>query len=266
MDVQKFLHFAGVKKKICSFSLFGNNPRYLRGALYNVIVGKELFPDWTMRFYVDGTVPHELKDALKSLDADILEQEDGQQKDRKLCWRFFVASDPEVGWFMVRDCDSAFSLREAIVVGEWLESGKLFHLIRDWYTHTDLMLAGLWGGIARVIPDIKTMLNDFFAKNIHITQNIDQLFLANYIWPIIKNSCIIHDRYFNAFSPKKPPMKYLRMKNDHIGINRFAADIEWQEKCLAPWIREMACLSYKKKISIFVSDLVSQVPTAEQGD
>jgi hypothetical protein len=242
-DGQKLLLAVNAKKKVCAFSLFGSNSRYLRGALYNVIVGRELFPEWTMRFYVDGTVPHELRDALKGLDAEVLEQEDGQPRGRKLCWRFLVASDPEVGRFMMRDCDSAFSLREALVVDEWLESGELFHVIRDHHAHTDLMLAGLWGGVSGVLSDMQGMLGNFFATARNITSHTDQFFLAEYVWPTIKESCLVHDRIFDAFSPRRPPMKHFRTKNDHIGANRFASDREWQNKCLAPWIRELPCLA-----------------------
>ncbi len=242
-EIREILRATDAKKKVCAFSLFGNNPRYLRGALYNVIVGKELYPEWTMRFYVDGTVPHELRDALKGLDAEVLEQEDGQPRDRKLCWRFLVASDPEVGRFMMRDCDSAFSLREALVVDEWLESGELFHVIRDHHAHTDLMLAGLWGGVSGVLSDMQGMLGNFFATARNITSHTDQFFLAEYVWPTIKESCLVHDRIFDAFSPRRPPMKHFRTKNDHIGANRFASDREWQNKCLAPWIRELPCLA-----------------------
>ncbi len=241
-EVEKIIHSQVKKKNICSFSLFGNNPRYLRGALYNIIVGKELFPDWIMRFYVDNTVPSELKDALRSLDAEVLEQESNQPRDRKLCWRFLVASDPEVGKFMVRDCDSAFSIRESIIVDEWINSKKIFHIIRDYYTHTDLILAGLWGGIANIITNINNIIDDFLNIYIGRNKNIDQFFLGKVIWPIVKQSCLIHDRYFDAFSPKRPPMKHFRTKNDHIGSNRFAVDRDWQEKCLAPWIRELPCL------------------------
>ena len=242
-EVHEILHIAGTKKKVCAFSLFGSAPRYLRGALYNVLIGKELYPEWTMRFYMDGTVPRELKDALESLDAEVLEQEDDQPRDVKLCWRFLVASDPEVGRFMVRDCDSAFSLREVLVVDEWLESGKLFHVIHDWHTHTALVLAGLWGGVSGVLPDMLSMLDGFFASNRTITTNVDQFFLAQCVWPAIKESCLVHDRFFDAFSPRRPPLKHFRTRKDHIGADRFVTDKEWQDRCLAPWIRELPCLA-----------------------
>ncbi|MBR4746450.1 MAG: hypothetical protein IK061_03490, partial [Desulfovibrio sp.] len=37
---ETFLREARQKKSVCSFSLFGANPRYLRGALCNVLVAK----------------------------------------------------------------------------------------------------------------------------------------------------------------------------------------------------------------------------------
>ena len=70
--------------------------------------------------------------------------------------RFLVSDDPDVGYFLVRDCDSVVSAREAAAVAKWLGSGLPFHAMRDYYTHTDPLLAGMWGGIAGVFPDIKS--------------------------------------------------------------------------------------------------------------
>ncbi len=241
-DVKSFLDGAEKKKSVCSFSLFGREPRYLCGALYNVLMSKELYPGWTIRFYADETVPKEFRDLMLKLGAEVILNDVDASVDMKLCWRFLVASDPTVGRFVVRDCDSAFSLRESIIVDEWIDSGKIFHVIRDWYSHTDLMLAGLWGGVAGVIPDIQSMINNFFSMNTTVSPNLDQFFLRETIWPIIKEYCIIHDRYFNAFSPRRPPMRHFRTNDDHIGSNRFATDRDWQEKFLAPWIREVQCI------------------------
>jgi len=87
------------------------------------------------------------------------------------------------------------------------------------------------------------MLDNFLATNKLITPNIDQLFLTRCVWPVIKESCLIHDRLFDAFSPRRPPMRHFRIRNDHIGADRYVLDREWQEKCLAPWIRELPCLA-----------------------
>jgi hypothetical protein len=52
----------------------------------------------------------------------------------------------------VRDADSVLNLRERLAVDDWLASGRWFHIMRDWWSHTDLVLAGMWGGVAGVLP------------------------------------------------------------------------------------------------------------------
>ena len=241
-DSGQFLKDSAQKKPVCAFSLFGDNPRYLRGALSNALAGKELYPGWILRYYVDETVPEDFRNLLKSLGAELVLKDAGVSAGMKLCWRFLVASDQHVGRFVVRDCDASFSLREALVVDEWIGSGKLFHVIRDWYTHTDLMLAGLWGGHAGILPDMQALLDEFFATSKVLTPNIDQLFLAEYLWPVVRESCLVHDRYFDAFAPRRPPMRYFRMPNDHIGADRHVTDRAWQETFLNPWIKLCPCL------------------------
>ena len=82
---ETFLREARQKKSVCSFSLFGANPRYLRGALYNVLVAKELYPGWIMRFYLDETVPEDFRQLLCGLDAEVVEKDAGASSGRKLC-------------------------------------------------------------------------------------------------------------------------------------------------------------------------------------
>ena len=40
-----------------SFSIWGSNPRYLRGALRNALLIPELYPGWQHRFHLDHSVP-----------------------------------------------------------------------------------------------------------------------------------------------------------------------------------------------------------------
>ena len=55
------------RRRIIAFSLWGSNPRYLRGALHNALLAPSIFPDWTCRFYVDSSVDQALVAALRSL-------------------------------------------------------------------------------------------------------------------------------------------------------------------------------------------------------
>jgi len=40
-------------KNIISFSLWGNDPMYWKGAVKNIKLAKELYPGFICRFYVD---------------------------------------------------------------------------------------------------------------------------------------------------------------------------------------------------------------------
>ncbi|MGL5303704.1 MAG: tetratricopeptide repeat protein, partial [Aeromonas sp.] len=146
------------RQHIIAFSLWGSNPRYLRGALDNVLAANYLYPEWRLRFYVDDSVPAELVSCLEQHGAQVLIQPAGQSLRQRLCWRFLVANDPSVGRFLIRDADSVFTLRERLAVEDWLTSDRWFHVMRDWWSHTDLVLAGMWGGIAGIVPPLAPLI------------------------------------------------------------------------------------------------------------
>ena len=77
---------------------------------------------------------------------------------RKLLWRFEAIADPTVRRFLIRDADSLLSVKERVAVDAWLQSRFWFHTMRDWYTHTDLVLAGMWGGVGNVLPTPATLM------------------------------------------------------------------------------------------------------------
>ena len=43
-------------KKIISFALWGDNPKYTTGAIKNANISKEFYPDWISRFYIHKDV------------------------------------------------------------------------------------------------------------------------------------------------------------------------------------------------------------------
>ena len=49
-------------KKIISFCLWGDNPKYTIGAIENAKLAKTIYPDWTCRFYVGTSTPDEIWD------------------------------------------------------------------------------------------------------------------------------------------------------------------------------------------------------------
>ena len=51
-------------EKLLVFSLWGNNPRYLRGALQNLLHCPDVYPEFLCRFCVDDSVPVDFLTAL----------------------------------------------------------------------------------------------------------------------------------------------------------------------------------------------------------
>jgi len=231
------------KRHIISFSLWGNKLRYLRGALRNALLVHDIYPGWRCRFHADASVPDEFLNVLRNLGAEIVNDPsiDGMPGNQeRLARRFWVANDPKVGYFIVRDCDSVIGEREAEAVQDWLASDKWFHVMRDWWTHTDLVLGGMWGGVAGVLPDMCTLFNDYRSGHAE-TPNWDQWFLRDCIWPYIRASCLVHDRCFQVPGARPFPGK-APAGNYHVGQDEFAANPEAQARILKPWIEQLSCL------------------------
>lgn len=230
------------RRRIIAFSLFGSHPRYLRGSLQNVLVARTLYPGWTCRFYVDDSVDSTFLEVMAEEGAEIVRDTSGDTDVRhRLCRRFLVSDDPEVGYFMVRDCDSVVSEREAAAVAEWLDSGLPFHTMRDWYTHTDSMLAGLWGGIAGMFPDMAGAVEQFRA-DIPLNTNWDQFFLRDQVWPAIRDQVMVHDRYFDAHRarpfPTPTPGGLI-----HVGQNEYATCMTDQAAALMDYASRIPALA-----------------------
>ena len=56
-----------------------------------------------------------------------------------------------------------------------LASSCWFHAMRDWYTHTDLLLAGMWGGVGNVLPGPDGLMRAYSGwrmENDHLDQDV----------------------------------------------------------------------------------------------
>lgn len=191
-------------RNIIAFSLFGVLPRYTVLAIENARAARHVYPGWTCRYYVDDSVPDEVIEALRGLKAEIVvKPAHDPLRNTGLFWRFEVAADPEVDFFLVRDADSVVNVREKAAVDDFLfHSEARFHVMRDYFSHAELMLAGMWGGIGAGLPEIVDEIAVFQqTTGRRIGQhNQDQLFLRTRIWPKIKHLTLVHDDWF-GFAP-----------------------------------------------------------------
>ena len=208
------------ERNVIAFSLWGAEPRYLDGAIRNAEQAAELYPHWRCRFYVDNSVPAEVVAGLASRGAKISRRPPRANFYEGLFWRFFVAEDPNVDRFLVRDCDSVINVREQAAVEEWVGSERHFHVMRDFYTHTEVILAGLWGGVGGILP-IRDLIPQF-KTSLALTRTVDQIFLRQMVWPIIRANVMTHDSVHRVLGTRDFPAYATLPDGRHVGQNEAA--------------------------------------------
>lgn len=205
-------------KHIIAFSLWGDQPRYLQGALKNVALAPEIFPGWRCRFYCDDSVPPEVTQKLTEGGAEIVKMPAPKTYYDGLFWRFQVVDDRHLKRYLVRDCDAVLNTQERVAVDAWIDSRKHFHLIRDFYSHSELILAGLWGGVGGALPSLATLRSEFQPATLPSTC-FDQLFLREAVWPTLKQSCLTHDSWFRVLGAQPFPPYGQLPPHRHVGQN-----------------------------------------------
>lgn len=216
-------------RQVIAFSLFGDNPRYGETAKLNVMVAQQLLPQWTCRFYVDATVPEQVRASLQAMGAHVkMVREQDQQALSGLMWRFLVLDDPGVDRFLIRDADSLISKREVAAIKAWQQSEQCFHLMRDYFSHTELLLAGMWGGCGGIFRGVREQMVQYIAQGQYLgARVVDQHFLRMHIWPTVKQSLLSHDPVFGFLDAQDfPPHEAQDLGPEfHVGSNLSSSSI-----------------------------------------
>ena len=209
-------------RNLIVFSLWGTDNRYLAGAQNNAIVARYLYPDWKVRFYVDRSVPEQVIKALRHMGAQVVIAPDKLPAAKfGLFWRFMVEDDENVDIYLVRDADSVMNMKERAAVEDWLRSGKAFHVMRDLPTHSELILAGMWGAHRGNLGNMSKRVLDHIGAEQKRLNNVttDQVFLRNIVWPIVKQDALVHDDYFDFDNPTRFRDEFRLPGSMHIGQN-----------------------------------------------
>lgn len=197
-----------MSRKIISFSLWGDNPKYCVGALKNAELASIIYPGWVCRFYVGKSTPLQYINKLtsfKNTEVYIMKE---QGNWLSMFWRFLAIDDTAADIIIIRDTDSRLNYREKSAVDEWLNSDKAYHIMRDHPYHGNVMLGGMWGARKPVLINFYNEINKYLLKDAY---NIDQDFLANIVYPSIKNNVIVHDEFFsnNKFPTKRNGLEFV---------------------------------------------------------
>jgi protein O-GlcNAc transferase len=188
-----------VDKRIISFSLWGQEPRYTTGAIRNAALALRYYPGWVCRFTVGSTVPAFVIRELEGLGSQVI-QRDEPGDWAGLFWRY-AAVRPEDEVVVFRDTDGRPGEREQAAVAAWLASGHIFHIMRDHPQHRMPILGGMWGVRVDKLPDRGAFLRDL---PVVARYNADQLLLARAVYPRTLGSRLVHDEFFDYESDSQP--------------------------------------------------------------
>jgi hypothetical protein len=187
-------------RNVIAFSLFGALPKYCETAVLNTCERERLYPNWTCHFFVDESVPEHVLQRLDASGARLTLVSTEAKRLPGTMWRFFACDEPGVHRAIFRDADSVISEREARAVTEWIESGERFHHMRDASSHTELLMAGLWGCVGGALPPMGLLIQRFMAKPLASQHFADQHFLREMVWPYARESLLQHDSLFGFLS------------------------------------------------------------------
>lgn len=185
-------------KAIC-YGVWGNNPMYTIGAIRNVDIAKDLFPDWTCIVYCFESVSSEIVKQLKSRDNVIVRMATGIGNRRNAVQRFFPAEEDGVEYMISRDTDSRLSPREVLAVEDWISKGADVHIMRDHPYHGVPIPAGMWGVRGGRLKGIQKYAEELVLKMDENYKYQDQDFLSSWVWSKIINgelTVCIHDPFF----------------------------------------------------------------------
>lgn len=200
--------------KLLSYSLYGDNPRYLDGALANARLVSEYFPGWTMRVYHDNSVPEAVLWDLRGHSVQLVNMS-ASGLQNQMTWRFLPAGEAGVDLFASRDIDARLSRREAAAVREWEESGLPFHVMRDHPSHVNFAVSGgMWGSKGGAVKDIQHRLQSSALENEYI---VDMNFLESQIWPLMNEAGVMVHDSFGCDQVGVRPFPTPRKGSEHVG-------------------------------------------------
>jgi len=210
---------------VVAMSLYGSELRYTAGVIRNAYLVRQNFPGWQLWVFIESpssskypVVPEDVISRLVGVGAEVHYVSPDDDFIPPMMWRFLVADDAAVDWFIVRDADSRLTPRDAAAVASWMQSGRAFHCIRDHPSHSAYAVSGgLWGGRA---PLLRLALRRSWAsmmRGVAAGYLDDMNFLNSVIWPRVERlaycvDSVSCDRWRNAFA-----FSVARRGYEHVG-------------------------------------------------
>lgn len=185
-------------KKVISFSLWGDNPKYCVGAIKNAQLRIQYYPDWICKFYINKYVPFHYIKELTDIENTEIVICDNDPNWKFATERFCAIDEPNISHVIFRDTDSRLNQRESDSVNQWIKEDTAIHIMKDHPYHGSFpILAGMWGiNKSKFSCSMREFLNLYSEQNINNQYHYDQIFLSHYIWPNFHQDSTIHDEFF----------------------------------------------------------------------
>ena len=128
--------------KLISYSLWGDDPRYVENIFRNFPAREKYYPDWEVKIFFTN-VSDKILARLSSENCSLFDI--SKNKFHPMFARFLPADDIRYDAVIFRDADSILNYREKMAVEEWLNSDRPLHSMRDAGPHNMLFQGGMWG-------------------------------------------------------------------------------------------------------------------------
>lgn len=211
-------------KKLITYSLWGNRPEYMVGAIRNSEMIKDIYPEWEGLFFIHKDVNPDVINKIKNNSKVIIFNTEANHSACIL--RYFPIVFSGVDMFVSRDCDSRLSDKEYQAVKEWESSDYQFHTMRDSIHHSNPpVLAGMCGFKTKGKVDknwIWDTLTNFSTGN----YGDDQRGLS-FLYSTHSDSFLEHDdllRYRSKKFPNHKPFKFGRFIGQKINEENLCYD------------------------------------------
>ena len=161
----------------------------------NVELIQTHFPDWFTYIWVGDGVPEDIIFTLhEKKNVKLLPTNENGLIN--MSYRFFSIDFPDVEVMCVRDADSRVTERDKACVEDFVNSDKLFHILRDHPNHSHPIMGGMWGIKKGYLNrNLQKSFNDWRQTHSATEFWNDMDFLKSFFYPFCLPETMIHDEY-----------------------------------------------------------------------
>ena len=195
-----------IQMRAFSFCLYGPpGYKYYTGLLENLELISKHYPEWIVFVYTGADVPETFIETLISKSVRVIRVP--KTGPVLMMYRFLTIDQPGVDLMLVRDADSRIHMRDRWAIDEFVSSKFMAHSVRDHPYHGVPLLGGLWGvKLGKIANGISQYITPFTDKP--WAHGKDQDFLRSHIFPLLKDSLLVHTSQVFRFSKEETIIKF----------------------------------------------------------